>query len=84
MEGLAGLRFGLLSMKLIIIPGVAIVMLHTKEHYDLMAKFERDFKHERLDKEDKELWSKGRIYQSGAVNSLFLAYRLGYSFGKVA
>jgi hypothetical protein len=57
-------------------------MLNTKEHYDLMAKFEQDFKNERLDKENKELWSKGRIYQDGTVNNLFLAYRLGYSFRK--
>ena len=59
-------------------------MLNTKEHYDLMAKFERDFKGERLDREeDKELWKRGRIYQNGRVNDLFLAYRMGYSLGKV-
>lgn len=56
--------------------------LVSKEHYDLMCQFERDFKQERLDREDKELWYRGRIYQSGKVNSLFLAYRLGYTFGK--
>ena len=59
-------------------------MLKTKEHYDLMNKFERDFSYLRLDKEDKELWANGRIYQSGETNNLFLAYRLGYSYGKVA
>jgi hypothetical protein len=59
-------------------------MLKTKEHYDLMSQFEREFAHERLDRESKELWSMGHIYQSGAVNSLFLAYRRGYAFGKVA
>lgn len=59
-------------------------MLNTKEHYDLMLKFERDFKGVRLDRENKELWAKGNIYQDGNVNSLFLAYRMGYSFGKVA
>jgi hypothetical protein len=57
-------------------------MLNTKEHYDLMAKFERDFKYERLDKESKDLWHKGRIYQDGKVNSMFLAYRMGYAYGK--
>ncbi len=59
-------------------------MLNTKEHHDLMAKFERDFKGERFDKENKELWTKGRIYQNGNVNNLFLAYRMGYAFGKIA
>lgn len=55
----------------------------SKEHMDLMCQFERDFKYERLDREeDKKLWSLGRIYQSGEVNRLFLAYRLGYSFRK--
>lgn len=59
------------------------MQLHTKEHYDLMAQFERTFQNERLDREtDKELWIKGRIYQSGETNKLFLAYRLGYAFGK--
>jgi len=60
-------------------------MLNTKEHFDLMNKFERDFKDERLDREeDKELWKRGRIYQNGNTNKLFLAYRMGYSYGKVA
>ena len=60
------------------------MMLNTKEHYDLMVVFEREFKWERLDKEDKDMWSKGRIYCDGLVNKMFLAYRLGYSLGKVA
>jgi hypothetical protein len=59
------------------------MQLHTKEHYDLMAQFEKTFKNERLDREeDKELWAKGRIYQSGKTNELFATYRLGYAFGK--
>ena len=57
-------------------------MLHTKEHYDLMAQFERAFKHRRLDKEPKDFWPKGVIYQDGHVNELFLAYRQGYALGK--
>lgn len=59
-------------------------MLGSKEHYELMYQFEKEFKHLRLDREDKELWEKGNIYQSGETNNLFLAYRQGYSFGKVA
>lgn len=58
-------------------------MLNTKEHYDLLEAFERDFSEERLDREkDKELWKKGILYESGNTNNLFLAYRLGYSLGK--
>ena len=64
------------------IRGCMSMMLNTKEHYDLMAQFDREFAHERLDKESKELWSKGRIYQSGRINGLFLAYRSGYAFRK--
>lgn len=57
-------------------------MLKSQEHIDLMAMFEREFRGERFDKEDKALWPKGRIYQSGQTNELFLAYRRGYAFGR--
>lgn len=53
--------------------------LLTKEHYDLMAQFEREHSG-RFDKEDKALWLKGIIYQDGRVNELFLVYRRGYAF----
>jgi len=56
-------------------------MLHTKEHYDLIDAFEREHSG-RFDKEPKEDWWRGRVYQSGQVNELFLAYRRGYAFGK--
>lgn len=56
-------------------------MLKTQEHYDLMAMFERDFSG-RMDKERKELWAQGIVYQDGNVNELFKAYRLGYAYGK--
>lgn len=59
------------------------MMLKDKEHYDLLAAFEKQFKYKRLDREPKDLWAKGRIYQNGEVNELFLAFRLGYSLGKV-
>jgi hypothetical protein len=59
-------------------------MLNTKEHYDLMAKFERDFRYERLEREDHDMWAKNRIYKNGNMNNLFLAYRMGYAYGKVA
>ena len=57
-------------------------MLHTQEHIDLMAMFEREFRGYRLDREDKAIWSKGHIYQSGETNELFLAYRKGYAYGR--
>ena len=57
-------------------------MLKSKEHYDLMAQFDREFRHARLDKESKELWPRGIVYQDGMVNELFLAYRRGYALGK--
>jgi len=57
--------------------------LHSKEHYDMMSEFEKTFKRERLDKEEKTLWTKGIIYQDEHVNKLFLAYRVGYALGKV-
>ena len=53
-----------------------------KENYDLMKQFEKDFNPMRFDKEPKNLWEKGIIYQDGNVNNLFRAYRLGYSLGK--
>lgn len=57
-------------------------MLFTAEHYDLLAQFEHEFKHRRLDKEVKDLWCKGIVYQDGQTNDLFLAYRKGYALGK--
>ncbi len=57
--------------------------LFTKEHYELLEMFEREFAGEgRFDKEAKELWSKGYIYQHGDMNRLFKAYRRGYALGK--
>ena len=56
-------------------------MLHDKEHYDLMAAFERCHSG-RFDKEDKALWPKGVIYQDGRINELFLAFRQGYAYTK--
>lgn len=57
-------------------------MLKTQEHQDLLAMFEREFKGRRFDKEPKDIWPMGRVYQDGQVNELFLAYRRGYAYGK--
>lgn len=56
-------------------------MLNNKEHYDLMAAFERQHSG-RMDREDKSLWQRGVIYQDGHVNDLFLAFRRGHAYAK--
>lgn len=57
-------------------------MLNTKEHYELLTMFERQYQHCRLDREPKEGWARGIFYQDGMVNEIFLAFRKGYAFGK--
>lgn len=59
-------------------------MLLTKEHYDLMDAFDREFKYEDTTKEPKDMWHRGIVYQNGQTNKLFLAYRRGYSLGKIS
>lgn len=54
----------------------------SKEFYDLLATFERDFRGVRLDREAKNMWPRGYVYQHGEVNQLFLAYRKGVAYGK--
>ena len=59
------------------------MMLKTREHYDLMKQFEKEYKYMRLDREqDKGLWARGYLYEDGTTNELFKAYRNGYSFCK--
>lgn len=53
-----------------------------KEHYDLLEQFEREYPYGRKEKEPKDLWAKGFVYQDGNMNNLFLAFRKGYSFCK--
>lgn len=61
------------------------MQLKSQTHHDLMAFFESKViktlpcSYRRLDREDKGMWDKGRIYKNGEVNALFLAFRLGYS-----
>lgn len=52
--------------------------LKSQEHYDLIKNFEIFFKGLRFDKEPKDLWNMGVIYQDGQVNELFKAFRQGY------
>jgi len=55
--------------------------LTSKDHYELVAQFDKQFSHRRLDKENKERWLKGNVYQDGNVNELFLAFRAGVAYG---
>ncbi len=60
-------------------------MLHTKEHYEMMAKFEKEFTKKfmgRIDREEKTEWERGNYYQDGMTNSLFKMFQLGYVYGK--
>jgi hypothetical protein len=57
--------------------------INSKEHYDLMAQFERDNKLTPSHREkDKEWWKRGQVYENGEVNRNFIYFRQGYSFGK--
>lgn len=58
------------------------MQIKTQEHYDLLAQFEREFTGHRTDKERKDLWAMGHVYQDGQLNEIFLAYRKGYALGK--
>lgn len=53
----------------------------SQDFYDLVSMFDREFRGSRLDKESKNMWPKGYVYQHGEVNNLFLAYRKGYALG---
>lgn len=53
----------------------------SKEHYDILKMFEKNYSHMRLDKESAELC--GIVYQDGEVNKLYQSFILGYSFGRL-
>lgn len=59
--------------------------LGSQEHCDLMDMFEREYRGSlRLDRETKDMWPRGHIYQNGDANNVFIAYRKGYVFGKAS
>lgn len=58
-------------------------MITSKEHYEMMDFFERHIADGRKDREHKDFWPKGNIYQDGQVNKQFLAFRQGVSYGKI-
>lgn len=62
-------------------------MLGTQEHYDLIDQFEKWYRkcsltRGRLDKEPKEMWCKGRIYEHGDTRAEYQAFIAGYAYGK--
>jgi len=50
-------------------------------HKTILDAFEYEHRNDRLDKEPRELLSKGFIYCSGPVNEAFLEYRKGFMRG---
>lgn len=57
------------------------MQITSKEHYEMMENFERNFKNEgRMDREPKALWPTGSIYEDGQINNLFKAFRFGVSY----
>ena len=54
----------------------------SKEHYEIMEQFERDYDCVPLAKEDKSMWKEGYFYQNGDINNLFKAYSKGYSLAR--
>ena len=62
--------------------------LTSKDHYEMIEFFERNAKkvpgiqNFRLDKEPKDMWAKGRVYQDGNANAAFLMFREGVAYGK--
>lgn len=56
------------------------IQLKNKSHYDLMEQFER-LKPGRVDRENKELWSKGYVYCDGIVDEMFIWFRRGVAYG---
>jgi len=55
----------------------------SKEHYDILDAFDKNYSYMRLDRESKELWQSGIIYQDGETNKLYQSFILGYSLGRL-
>lgn len=58
-------------------------MLATKEYYELIEMFEKNAgKPFRKDKEPKDMWNRGIVYQDGMANEFFKMFLEGYAYGK--
>ena len=62
---------------------LAEMTIGSKEHYDILDGFERTYHSHRLDREEKDLWKKGQVYQNGETNTLYKAYINGYALGRI-
>lgn len=56
----------------------------SKEFYDIMDVFEREYRYMRMDKEPKEGWKRGVVYEDPVANREFAAFLKGYSLGRVS
>ncbi len=55
----------------------------SKEHYEILFNFEKNFKEMRLDREKNiDLWKIGQVYENGETNKMYKAFIMGYSFGR--
>lgn len=54
----------------------------TREQYELLEMFKKDFEGHNLKMEDKEQWRRGYYFQDGRVNQLFQAYQRGYAYAR--
>ena len=63
--------------------GEKTMNIGSKEHYEILDKFEKAYKHLCVEREEKALWKKGQIYTHGYVNALYQAYIAGYALGRV-
>lgn len=60
------------------------MQLFSKEHYELLAQFEKQNNlTEDAREKDQEWWKRGYVYSNGETNRDFISYRKGYSFGKL-
>lgn len=59
------------------------MIIGSKEHYEILDSFEKDYRRLSMDREEKSLWKKGQVYQNGYVNALYQAYAAGYALGRV-
>jgi len=53
----------------------------TLEHEEIIKAFEKQFLG-RFDKEPKDFWKRGNVYQCGETNRDFLVFRTGVAFAK--
>ena len=59
-----------------------MAQVHTKEFLELLATFERFKLGGRYDKEPRESWPRGDVYQDGETNQRFRMFHSGYEHGK--